>query len=63
MKSSQEPPDQKNFLPAPKKVIKSNNINNRSLGDISIIDETKCQDKKTSSHHIVDGLVVQNLEF
>lgn len=58
MNSSQSPPNKKYFLPSPKKIAKSYNIDYRSLSDITIVDETKGQNKETCSHHIVNSLVV-----
>ena len=63
MDKSKKPPSKKNALPTSKEVLEGYNINDGSFGNIAIVNETKGYYQKTGSHHIVNGLIVANLEF
>jgi len=42
MNESKKPPSEKDFLPSLKEMFESNNVNDGTFGNITVIDEAKC---------------------
>lgn len=63
MNKSKEPPSKENTLPSPEEMLQRNSINNGTFGHIAIVDETESYYHQAGGDHVVNCLVVADLEF
>lgn len=63
MYKGKKPPRQEHNLPAPEEFLQGYSINDGALGHIAIVDKAEGDDHKTCGYHVVDCLIVADLEF
>ena len=59
----QDPPAQEHRLPPLEEVVEGHQVDDGSLAGVAVVEEGEGEDDEAGAHHVVDGLVVGELEL